>query len=188
MQLSGSSELIERAKAGDHEALAVLWRELNPLLLRYLRGRAGQRGDDIAAEAWLSAARGLVRFDGDELAFRRWLFTIARHRLVDEMRRQARRPERLTANPPEGWRADPALRAVDELDGALAIVRQLPPDQADAVLLRIVGDFDVAEVAEMMRRSEGAVRVLVHRGLRRLQALVDADVTDVDRASLYRGK
>jgi RNA polymerase sigma-70 factor (ECF subfamily) len=67
-----------------------------------------------------------------------------------------------------------ALSAADEseqaeaLDRALALVRTLPPDQAEAVLLRVVGDLSVAEVAAILGRREGTVRVLVHRGLKRL--------------------
>jgi RNA polymerase sigma-70 factor (ECF subfamily) len=73
------------------------------------------------------------------------------------------------------------------LASALALVRRLPPDQADAVLLRVVGDLDVAEVAAVMGRSQGSVRVLVHRGLRRLQAILEQErVTGPDPTALYR--
>ena len=63
--------------------------------------------------------------------------------------------------------ADESERA-EALDRALALVRSLPPDQAEAVLLRIVADLSVTEVAVIMGRREGTVRVLVHRGLKRL--------------------
>ena len=65
--------------------------------------------------------------------------------------------------------------AVSGTSGLLgnALVRRLPPDQADAVLLRIVAGMDVGQVAEVMGRSEGSVRVLVHRGLQRLRELVE---------------
>jgi RNA polymerase sigma-70 factor (ECF subfamily) len=177
--------LIGRATAGDQEALAVLWRGLNPPLVRYLQGRAGHGADDIAAQTWLDAARGLARFRGDEAALRRWVFTIARRRLVDELRRRGRRPEHLGADIAEAGRDDPALGFVDDIDEALAIVRRLPPDQADAVLLRVVADLDVSQVAEVMGKGEAAVRLLAHRGTRRLQHLVETDATDAGRAAMF---
>ena len=180
--------LVALARAGDEAALTMLWRELNPPLLRYLRGRIGDGAEDVAAQAWLDAARRLSEFEGTDLDFRRWMFTIARHRSIDEVRRRGRRPEDLAPRPP----VDPAGRdapadQVDDLASALALVRRLPPDQADAVLLRVVGDLDVAEVAAVMGRSHGSVRVLVHRGLRRLQAILEEErVTGVDPTALYR--
>ena len=178
--------LVAAAKAGDEAAAAQLWRALNPPLLRYLRGRIGAGADDVAAAAWLDAARGLPSFDGNDADFRRWLFTIARRRLIDEIRRRARRREQITAWAPE--RPDPAAAVdVDELGAALALVRLLPGDQADAVLLRVVADMDVAQVAAIMGKREGAVRVLVHRGLRRLQSLLEEQrVTQVDPTAMYR--
>jgi RNA polymerase sigma-70 factor (ECF subfamily) len=185
--------LLARAESGDQRALAALWRSLNPPLLRYLRGRIGDLADDVAAQTWLDAVRGLAGFDGDESDFRRWLFTIARRRLIDALRRRGRRPERLEADVADGGRLDPAIGRVDDLAWALDLVRRLPPHQADAVLLRVVADLDVDQVAAVMGRSEGAVRVLVHRGLRRLQRLArqqhdgSADwVTDDEPLAMYR--
>src|SRR3954462_11256236 len=90
--------LVVAAKAGDEAAMAQLWRATHPPLVRYLRGRIGEGADDVAAAAWLDAARGLASFEGDDTDFRRWLFTIARRRLVDELRRRGRRRERLLAD------------------------------------------------------------------------------------------
>jgi RNA polymerase sigma-70 factor, ECF subfamily len=165
-------EVVERASLGDHGALSVLFRTYQPAVLRYLRGRLPDAAEDLAAQTWLDAARNLRTFAGGPDDFRRWLFTIARRRLQDELRRRARRPEQLTAAPPETATAGDELEAADELTRALALVRRLSPDQADAVLLRIVAGMDVGQVAEVMGRSEGSVRVLVHRGLHRLRDLL----------------
>jgi RNA polymerase sigma-70 factor (ECF subfamily) len=167
-----TSEVVERARLGDHAALSVLFKTYQPALLRYLRGRLPGVADDLAAQTWLDAARNVGAFSGGPDDFRRWLFTIARRRVQDELRRRSRRPEQLSARPPETTTGIEEFEAADELARALALVRQLSPDQADAVLLRIVADMDVGQVAEVMGRSEGAVRVLVHRGLQRLRDLL----------------
>lgn len=166
-------EVIRRAQQGDRDALGDLWRSYQHLLLRYFRGKGMREPEDLASVVWLEVASSLARFDGDEPDFRRWLFTIAARRRIDDIRSSRRRSDRLElvdARPSHApSAADEADRAA-ALDTALAVIRSLPPDQAEAVLLRVVADLSVTEVAEIMRRSEGAVRVLVHRGLRRLAA------------------
>jgi RNA polymerase sigma-70 factor (ECF subfamily) len=179
--------LVVAAKAGDEAAMAQLWRATHPPLVRYLRGRIGDGAEDVAAAAWLDAARGLHSFEGDDTDFRRWLFTIARRRLVDELRRRdRRRGEWLVDAPIDAEAYDPGDQ-VDDLGIAFALLRQLPADQADAVLLRVVVDLDVTEVAMVMGRSEGSVRVLTHRGLRRLEELLARrGVTPADPSAMYR--
>jgi RNA polymerase sigma-70 factor (ECF subfamily) len=177
--------LVAAAKEGDEAAMAQLWRALNPPLLRYLRGRVGSGADDVAAAAWLDAARGLTSFTGDDADFRRWLFTIARRRLIDELRRRGRRNDQLSPFAPEVATAS-GVDQLDDLGAALDLVRLLPPDQADAVLLRVVADMDVSQVAAVMGKREGAVRVLVHRGLRRLQSMLEERrVTQTDPSAMY---
>lgn len=166
-------DAIERARRGDRDALGELWRAHQPLLLRYFRGKGMDHAEDLASNVWIEVASSLSRFRGDQHDFRRWLFTIAARRRIDDIRSQKRSERRLelvgqrTVDPPA---VDAASRSeeAEALDRALALVRALPPDQAEAVLLRVVADLSVSEVAEVMGRREGTVRVLVHRGLKRL--------------------
>jgi RNA polymerase sigma-70 factor, ECF subfamily len=164
-------DIIRGARSGDRDALGDLWRSHQHLLLRYLRGRGAQSPEDLASQVWIDVARGLHRFEGDEIDFRRWLFTIARRRFIDELRQSARRPRSARAEAEaeledRGTEAEFGRRA--DLEQVLALVRRLPDDQAEAVLLRVVADLDVGRVAEIMGRREGHVRVLVHRGLAKL--------------------
>jgi RNA polymerase sigma-70 factor, ECF subfamily len=165
--------VLAAAAAGDQRAFAVLWRDLQPGLLRYLQVVAPGSAEDVASETWVDVVRGLARFRGDERAFRSWAFTIARHRAVDWRRRVARQPasllplERLPERPAPD---DPAAAAFEaaSTQAALALIAELPQDQAEVVVLRVVADLDVAEVAAIVGKRPGAVRVLAHRGLRRL--------------------
>jgi RNA polymerase sigma-70 factor (ECF subfamily) len=161
------------ARAGDEWAIAVLWRDLHPMLLRYLRGLEPGAAQDIESETWLQAARDLSSFDGGEAAFRSWMFTIARHRLSDWRRHAARRPV-TPVDPsrlPDRWSPDdPAGTVLEQLDtdAALALVATLPPDQAEVILLRVLGGLDAAEVGAVVDKRPGTVRVLQHRALRTL--------------------
>jgi RNA polymerase sigma-70 factor (ECF subfamily) len=161
------------AKDGAEWAIAVLYREFHPRILGYLRAREPAEGEDLAAEAWLDAARGLHGFTGDERAFRRWIFTIAYRRLIDFRRRKSRSARALGVwlelrEPPEPDGVAARLLAASETEAALAHLASLPPDQADVVLLRVVAGLEVEEVARVVRKKPGTVRVLQHRGLHRL--------------------
>jgi RNA polymerase sigma-70 factor, ECF subfamily len=161
------------ARAGAEWALAALYREFHPGLLRYFRAQEPNDGEDLVTETWLDAAAGLDRFQGDEWAFRRWLFTIARRRLIDHRRRRARMPYTAAGLDAVGGRPGPddtedAVLAADETEAALARIAALPPDQGEVILLRVLAGLDVAEVAEIVGKKPGAVRVLQHRALQRL--------------------
>ncbi|MCL2586046.1 MAG: RNA polymerase sigma factor, partial [Streptosporangiales bacterium] len=80
------ADVLASAQSGSDEAFAILWRDANPALLRYLRVIAPQHAEDIAAEAWVQVVRGLPKFRGDESAWRAWLFTNARRRMLDQAR------------------------------------------------------------------------------------------------------
>jgi RNA polymerase sigma-70 factor (ECF subfamily) len=169
----GFEASLDRARKGDRDAFAWLWTYLNPSLLRYLTAGLPADADDIASSVWLEVARRIDRFEGNERAFRGWLFTIARHRLLDRQRqRQRDRSEPVPVAELAQRRAtDDPLRIVLDLESteaALSVVRRLPPDQADVVMLRVVAGLDTATVARVLGKRTGAVRVLQHRALRRL--------------------
>ncbi len=171
------AEALAGALAGDEHAFAMLYRDLQPPLLRYLRVMADQIAEDAASETWLEVSRRLDAFRGPEPAFRAWVFAIARNKVIDRIRYETRRPsatwDDLDAIAPASRDVAEEVVEVDETRRALELVRSLPTDQAEAVLLRVVGGMEYAEVAEVMGRSAGAVRVLVHRGLRRLRVAVE---------------
>ena len=95
-----------RVQRGDPEAFRVLYRDIQPRLLRYLHALVGQDAEDVAAETWLQITRDLPGFAGDYDHFRGWTATIARHRALDHLRRAARRP-RKPPSPPKTWPAGP---------------------------------------------------------------------------------
>ena len=171
------SQILDECRAGNEDSFAALWRNMNPRILRYLTILNPASAEDLASETWLEVARSLSRFEGDEAGFRNWLFAIARHRHLDLCRRQARRPalERM-AVPDQAGRDDVAGAVIDceSTEAAIALIASLPPDQAEALALRVIGDLNVAEVAAIMGRQPGAVRVLTHRGLRRLADRIPA--------------
>ena len=177
--VAGGGVLVARAQRGDAEAFRALYRDTQPRLLRYLRALAGDDAEDVASEAWLQIARDLPGFAGDLDQFRGWAATVARHRALDHLRRQSRRPASVPVPAEElaGLAAgdDTAERALDAVAtrGAVALIATLPPDQAEAVLLRAVVGLDAAAAAAVLGKRPGAVRTAASRGLRTLARRLD---------------
>lgn len=167
-------EVLAAAQSGGEWAMAVLYRSLQPAVLRFLGARAPQDAEDLASQTWIDVARALPRFSGDEDAFRALVLTVARRRLVDHLRSRQRRPvdlpgdrvlERVSGDDrPE----EATLAALSGDEAARRIAEILPTDQAEIVLLRVLGGFTADEVAAVVGRRPGTVRVMQHRALRRL--------------------
>ena len=173
------SPALAKARAGDEDAFVVVWRALHPPLLRYLRVRGDDGPEDLASETWMHVVRGLGRFVGDAAEFRAWLFTIARNRAVDAGR--ARDPAAVGVPSPtspsctrtRAGRAAPSAeqQAIDERRAPPGRCGSWPPSprsQAEMVMLRVVAGLDVADVAELLDKKPGTVRVTVHRALQTL--------------------
>ncbi len=172
-------DVLVSARAGDELAFASLWRWLNPPLVRWLTVVAPWNGEDVASEVWLSVSRGLASFEGGERQFRGWVFTIARRRAVDWARRRRRQPPLAALDGIDV--VDPmaassaTVEAETALDAALAMLRTLTVAQREVVALRVIVGMTVRETAAVVSKSEAAVRVLCHRGLRALAQQLDAE-------------
>jgi RNA polymerase sigma-70 factor, ECF subfamily len=168
-----ADDLVTAAQRGDEQAFRLLYREVQPRLLRYLRTLVGADAEDVAADAWLEIARGLGGFRGDLDGFRGWAATIARHRALDHLRRLRRRPsidmpvEELVGMASADDTAGGALDAIST-ETAIALISTLPRDQAEAVMLRVVVGLDAEAAGKVLGKRAGAVRTAAHRGLRRL--------------------
>lgn len=165
------------AKVGEARAAEMLFGDLQPRLLRFLRSTEPRAADDLAGDVWLGIARGISSFEGDLASFRAWVFTIARRRLADHRRTSGRRHTEpvdhsyFQDRPDTSPSADPAadvVRRVSAVEALDLIHQRLPHDQAEVLTLRIVADLDVAHVAEVMGRSANWVRVTQHRALQSL--------------------
>lgn len=161
------------AQTGADWAIAELYRELNPSLLRFLSAQAPGAGEDLAQEVWLAAAPQLAAFTGDERGLRAWIFTIARRRLIEHWRRAGRRPS-VAFGPDElAALAGPSTVGApgDDLvahEAVAELIAGLPADQTEILLLRVVAGLDADEVGAIVGKKAGTVRVLQHRALRRL--------------------
>jgi RNA polymerase sigma-70 factor (ECF subfamily) len=172
-------DVLAAAQAGAGWAFEVLYRDLAPAVTGYLRLHGAQEPDDLASETFVGVFTGLSSFSGDERALRGWVFTIAHRRLLDDWRRRSRRPQ-LVDDPdvaPEIVGGDVEDDVLDRLGGETVeqLCGLLPPDQRAVLLLRILADLTVEQVAAVMGRSVGSVKALQRRGLRTLRDQIQAE-------------
>jgi RNA polymerase sigma-70 factor, ECF subfamily len=170
---SADDATLRAALAGDEVAFGLVYRSVQPGLVRYLSALVGPDAEDVAAETWAQVCRDLHRFSGGLDNFRGWVATIGRHRALDHLRSARRRPVAPVApeDLPQGTPEPDAAQGAQERMGtqeALRLISTLPADQAEAVLLRAVLGLDAATAAAVLGKRPGAVRTAAHRGLRTL--------------------
>jgi RNA polymerase sigma-70 factor (ECF subfamily) len=174
--------VLAAARRGDPAAVSRLYRELQPRLLGVLRMDVGDAAEDVASQTWLELMGALGRFEGDLAGFRGLLFTIARRRVADHRRHQRRHPA--TPTEPDALRDHgeakddtevTALASVANRWAVRRITELLPPEQAEVVLLRVVADLPVDQVAKMLGREPGTIRVQQHRALKKLAAALGSN-------------
>lgn len=169
------AEVLNAARAGAEWAWERIYADLAPRVTAYLRAHGAADPEDLTGEVLLQVVRGLPSFEGGEQAFRGWVFTIAHRRLVDELRRRGRRP--VSSAPDEvleaaaGSGGDVAEEAQGRLDEAevRAAIDALPADQRSVLLLRILGDLTIEEIARALGKRPGAVKALQRRALKRVE-------------------
>lgn len=176
--------VLAAAHNGAPWALERMFTALAPAVTGYLRVQGSAEPEDLTSEVFVAILRNLRNFQGDEAGFRSWVFTIAHRRLLDERRRRARRPlpEPLTDTADAVARESPAA---DDVEGTIdrslgaervrALCDRLVPDQRDVLLLRLLGDLSIEQIAGMLGKSRGAVKALQRRGLAAVGRLLERE-------------
>jgi RNA polymerase sigma factor (sigma-70 family) len=174
--------VLHAAHEGAPWALECIFTTLAPVVTGYLRVQGSLEPEDLTSEVFVAVLRNLQDFRGDEAGFRSWVFTIAHRRLLDERRRRARRPpaEHL-GDAPEIVAAE--LTAPEDVENAIDrslgaervkfLCERLVPGQRDVLLMRLLGDLSIEQVARALGKSPGAVKALQRRGLLAINRLLE---------------
>lgn len=183
-------ELLARAREGDRQAFAALYREYMPTVYKFLYYRMGNNkavAEDMTAEVFLRALRKIADFNWTGADFGSWLLRIARNLILDNAKSSRARLEVLNdempeSEPDEETSTETAVMQNLTNQGVYAAIRRLSPDQRDVITMRFIQGMDVCDVALAMGKKEGTVRTLQFRGLKALQKLLVAggvvDITD----------
>jgi RNA polymerase sigma-70 factor (ECF subfamily) len=158
-------QLVEEAVGGSDSAFTLLWRNYQPRMVRYLAMFTNEP-EDLCSEVWIKIATSIKSFNGDSKAFKGWIYTIARNAATDLARKKARIGTSVELNE-DDWTGENSTM-VEVMD----LVKRLPQEYAEIIMLRVVADLDASEVAEIVGKTQGNVRVLTHRGLKQLKEML----------------
>ena len=173
LAVDAEDELVALARH-DRQEFAALYRRYLPDVYRYCYRRLGSReaAEDATSQVFVRALAALPRYQDRGGSFRAWLFTIARHVVIDEARRA--RPvaslDDVAGVDPTPGPDDLVIRSERGWTLAAAM-RRLPPTQRQVIELRLAG-LTAVEIAAVIDRSHGTVRNLQHRALVRLRGLL----------------
>ena len=170
------STVLAAAQAGTPWASTAIWVEYSPAIAAFLKARGSREPEDLTSEVFLAAFDTLPQFVGGETQFRSFLFSIAYRRLTDELRKRSRWGESAQWSDDDDPRTSPSAEdlAVGRMgnSSALALLDGLPVDQRTVMVLRIVGDLTIEQIAEVIGKRPGAVKALQRRALEALRKKV----------------
>ncbi|MCU1579079.1 MAG: polymerase sigma-70 factor [Rhodoglobus sp.] len=168
--------VLAAAQAGSGWAFRTIWQEYAPAVAAFARARGSREADDLTSDVFLALFEQLPDFVGGEPELRSFVFSIAYRRLVDELRRRTRRGEARPWSAEEDVRESPSAEdaALERLGEASAVqlLDDLPEDQRNVMVLRILGDLTIEQIAEVVGKRAGAVKALQHRALQSLRKKV----------------
>ncbi len=203
LSIDAERAFVERAARGDQRAVGALYDQYASPLYRFCLARVGNETDaeDLTEEIFLKVMRSvggfewrpLPRGEGEEerSPFRAWLFRIARNHVVSHYRRMSSRP---TAGEVPEWIEDDRRGPQEMAELALTVeevfaaVQDLPQAQREVILLRFGSGLSVAETAEALEKQQTNVKVLQHKGIKKLrEILVEARRTPGNGAASSAG-
>jgi RNA polymerase sigma-70 factor (ECF subfamily) len=171
-----TDELVTAAQSGDPAALTAVYRGLAPAVLGYLRSKGIADAEAATSDVFLAVFGQLRGLHGGAAGLRKLVFSIAHARMVDEHRARKRRPATISWAAETDPRQAPSAEHEAEQNAStarvMALLDRLPPDQREVLVLRIVADLTVDQVAEIMGRSSGAIKQLQRRGMLTVRAIV----------------
>ena len=175
--LDAEQQLIRKAQRGEAESFGALYDHYLPKIYRYILAKVNHRQvcEDIAHEVFLRAWKNIGEFQERGFPFSSWLYRIARNQVIDHYRLQKNTVSldridsdlvRFTDSP------ETAADVRIAWEKVRSVMRHLTEDEQDVIVMRFVSDLAPKEIAEVLGKSEGAVRVIQHRAIQALKELM----------------
>jgi len=174
--VQNEESLVRRAQQHDEEAFTQLYEEYFDKIYRYVALKIGDRmeAEDITQQVFLNAIKAINSFRWRGVPFSSWLFRIAHNQVVDHLRNKAKRAtvpleESLVAS-----NDNPQLTVEQKLDieQLNSAAKRLTPAQQEVISLRFAGEMSIAQAANVMGKSEGAIKALQHSAIAALRKVL----------------
>lgn len=166
-------DAIKQAKQGDENAFAFLFNMFSDRIYRFISYKVNvvAEREDILQDVFVKAWKGLPKYRVEELNFSAWLYKIALNSIIDFYRKQARKPESVELMDDAAVTTDH-----DNQDSTLMIdkvFKELNPDYKTVLELRYIQGFELDEIAQVLDKTNLAVRLLVHRALKQSRIILE---------------
>ena len=175
--LDGEEKIVEKAVQGDSSAFGVLYDQYQPMIYRFVVVKVGRReeAEDITHQVFMSAWQNIKRYQHRGHPFSSWLYQIARNQVIDHYRAK-RNETSIDAVDPEYFvataAAEFALPLKLEMETVRRAMEQLKPDHQDVIIMRFIEDVSLKETANILKKTEGAVKLMQHRAIKELKKLL----------------
>lgn len=170
--LSNERELIASAKSGDRNAVSALYEGYAQAVFRYIsyRVESDMLAEDLTADVFLRMVQGLPKYTDSGIPFGAWLFRIAAAQIADHYRRNRRAASEPISDAHPSDDTDPLGKTAkaEERERLRQALAKLPQDFQTLLVLRFIQQLPHEEVANVLNKSEGAIRVMQHRALKAL--------------------
>lgn len=181
--LDREEDIIKQAVGGDSSAFGALYDHYHAMIYRFVMVKVGRReeAEDITHQVFLSAWQNVKTYRHRGHPFSSWLYQIARNQVIDHYR-SAKIDVSLENVDPEYFAA-PAIAHFDlgtklEMEKVRLAIEQLKSDHQDVIIMRFVEDMALKETAEILGKSEGAVKLIQHRALKELKKILGEKQSD----------
>jgi RNA polymerase sigma-70 factor (ECF subfamily) len=179
-------EILKEASQGDKEAFGLLYAHYIDRIFNYIYYRTGNVHDaeDLTARVFQRAMKHILNYQDRGAPFSAWLYRIA-HNLVANWYRDRSRKKELTITekmvlPAKHEHPETTILRTEKQDALLRLIRTLPPDRQQLLILKFVEGYSNADIGKIMNRSEGAVKSLYHRTLLALRDQVDDLTVEIE--------
>jgi len=180
------TDVLSRAVQGEREAFGEIYETYVGRIFNYVYYRTGnvEDAEDLTARVFYRALHHIRNYNDRGVPFSAWLYRIAHNLVANWHRDRSRRQEIPLSDTPNlpyrGEMPEQALMDNEERRGLMRMIRGLPPERQELLILKFVDHFSNAEIGQIMGRSEGAVKSLYHRTLLALRDEVGIEVTEIE--------
>ena len=176
--LDGEEKLIHAAVGGKSSAFGELYDHYQPMIYRFVAVKVGRReeAEDITHQVFLAAWLNIKSYEHRGHPFSSWLYQIARNQVVDHYRAK-RNETNIDAIDPEYFAAPAsaefALPTKLDMEQVHRAIKQLKSDYQDIIIMRFIEDVSLKETANILKKTEGAVKLMQHRAVRELKRILN---------------